>query len=358
MAITVTPVQLDSTIHLATCGRFEVQVTGGGGTTTERGWYQLSIDGVSVGSKSYLGVGTHALRFNQQLANYLLTPHPGLVSSATSIPDAVKDWTFSYGTYISDEANCDSNSESGGSSAGAYTAVNAVLQNFDDFDFTDAFFMTRRPTSYRVCGDTSDAVTVWGGLTGATVGISSGGAPSPVVVPAGTVMYVPLGIDNYPAGSKVDVSIDSGKGFVTAFSVFVEDCCCTGSTEEIHFLENIGGWSVLQFDCSEDGGSAIRSHSSVCLADYCTVNSMGRTRLINEGSAYRKKLSGSFDINRNDLPYFTEFFTSRKHLIKQQMPNGDYKLLPCVIPNNTFQFDQQSGRLEVECEVELEYNVL
>jgi len=354
-------------IPLSHCGRFELAVTGSGGNTVSEGYVRFYIDGTPVSAKSYYGVGTYQLKPGPTVKNALLTPHPGLVAGPTAIPEAVVDFSFEYGQRERDLQDCNATTESMLGTESGYKAVNSMLQYFDDIDFGDAFLMTRRPGSYYVCSGNSDFVTAWGGSGGGTVNLGLNGTFGGInagqqtfAIAAESVVLIPTlqVFGSAGPGDFVSVEIVGTNGYRKSFEIHVKSCCCPGQTLTVHFLENIGGWSTLAFECLE-GLSAIRNHTRVCIADGC-FNNPGRTSLMDAGSNIRPRFRGSFDVNKpQDINFFAEFFTSRKHLLEMDMPDGSKALIPYTVVNGTYEVADQTRRIDLEFEMEPEtWNVL
>jgi hypothetical protein len=369
MSVSMTKEFFGNVISLSDCKKFEMIVSQSGSDRTE-GWFEIqeSGSGDTLVRRSYRRPGTIPLLMNEQLSWLLNTPFPGPGTTAQQLSGSWLEFQVLFGEKtVDDECNV---TESTSGVLSSLVALNAKSQNHDDIDFDEPQILTRRPLRYSICEGQPDWLCVWTGDSG---GIEVHVTYKPSKNPGTWVTYgysslqakkvyaIPTNIDLVAVpGSTIDIQV-SGE-IKQTYGVLVEACCCSGDYAEVAFLENLGGWSVMSFNCVDQAG-ARRATKRRCITDACSSNVINRTRVLDNGSKPVITLKKVLDNSEAVIDWMNEFFTSRKHLLRiAKLDKGGspiWKWGAYTISDGSYVYHDNDQFVEFTVEMEPEsYNIL
>lgn len=339
-------------ISLSDCALFDFEVDGTNASQIIKGFWQLRIDGTPAGTKEYVPDGDYSVSFNQELSRILETDYfsglPYTHSAASALFDVL------YGTQTTTLDPCLTEETTGGNTADFYV-VNAKTQIGDSFNWSNPVVLSRRPTSYSICASQDDMMTIWGGNSGTSFEITGRGPgqSTTINVPALSVYTFP--IPYISGGNVITFTVNE-----VTYTISVQsDCCCSGEWAEVHFLENLGGWSSYSFKCLGAAG-AIRENTLACLTNSCASTGT-QTAVYQSSSRPVITLVAEIDVDEFSVAFWNEFFTSTKHYLKvinSPFVSGDL-FVPYTIENGDYQIYKEGETVVAEINMSpVSYDVL
>jgi hypothetical protein len=339
-------------VTLSDCALFDFEVTGTSASQIIKGWWQVRESGSAIGVKEYVPDGNYSVSFLNEISRVLETDYfPGLPYTHA---DAVGLLDILYGTQTTSLDPCLTTESTGGNTPDYYV-VNAKMQAGDDFNFNNPVVLSRRPQEYTICETQDDMLTVWGGNSGTTFDITGRGIGQTTTINVPALSVYTFAIPYVSGGNVITFTINE-----VEYTINVEsNCCCDGEWAEVHFLENLGGWSSVSFKCL-GGAGAIRQNDLICVSNSCTGSGRGTT-VFNAKSKPVITLIAELDVNKFSVAFWNEFFTSTKHYLKvinSPFISGDL-FVEYTVDNGDYQIYREGETVIAEINMTpVNYNVL